>query len=209
MKQKINWKDVQDFYDQNNSYREIRKKFGYSHATIARAVKRGDFIPRTRSDSVKLSRKLKPQIMTQETKDKISVGRKRFLEENPDKVPYLLNHPSKGPSYPEKYFTECLLGSDFKAKFRVSTYELDFANVEKKINLEIDGCQHRLDPRIVIHDIKRNKYLISLGWKIIRVNWSEFKKLNSLEKENLILSIKSDDVKPSLVVSLFGEPDGS
>lgn len=38
-----------------------------------------------------------------EHKKKISESRKQYLIEHPDKVPYLINHHSKGDSYPEKY----------------------------------------------------------------------------------------------------------
>lgn len=45
---------------------------------------------------------------TQETKDKISKARIKYLLEHPDKIPYLLNH-SSNESYPEKYFNELLV----------------------------------------------------------------------------------------------------
>ena len=40
---------------------------------------------------------------------------KKYLMENPDKVPYLLNHSSK-ESYPEKYFTEDILDSPIELR---------------------------------------------------------------------------------------------
>lgn len=46
-----------------------------------------------------------------------------------------------------------------------------------KIDLEIDGDQHHLDPRIVESDERRNAYLTGLGWKIIRIRWSDYQKL--------------------------------
>ena len=53
--------------------------------------------------SIKISNTLKSKEgkkHTEETKRKISEIRKKYLFENPDKVPYLLNHYSKGESYP-------------------------------------------------------------------------------------------------------------
>lgn len=41
--------------------------------------------------------------LTEEHKKKISAGRKKFLNEHPDMVPFKLNHSSK-QSYPERYF---------------------------------------------------------------------------------------------------------
>jgi len=47
--------------------------------------------------------KNKGKKLSDETKQKISKSRKEYLLNNPDKVPYLLNH-SRNESYPEKYF---------------------------------------------------------------------------------------------------------
>lgn len=43
--------------------------------------------------------------ISNETKQKISNSRKKYLNEHPDKVPFKLNHSSK-KSYPEQYFEE-------------------------------------------------------------------------------------------------------
>lgn len=191
MKNHYNWKEIQETYNTGKTWREIRNIFGVSMSSIRKAISRGDFISRNRSDATKLSQQLSPRTHTQETKDKISKARLKFLSENPDKVPYVLNHNSKRLSYAEEYFLNALTDSDFKHRYRVLNYELDFAIPEKKINLEIDGSQHKLDRRIVAHDLKRNELLKSLGWKIIRVYWPEFQKLNQLEKEYKVKSIRN------------------
>ena len=129
--------------------------------------------------------------MTEEIKEKISKSMKKFMEENPDKCPYLQNHYSKGPSYPEKYFSKCF-GNKFQSKFRILNYELDFCDPINKIDIEIDGEQHFSDPRIRDHDKKRNKVLIEMGWSIIRVRWSKFKILNKQDKISVINSIISN-----------------
>jgi len=67
---------------------------------------------------------------------------------------------------------------------------LDFCIPEKRIDIEIDGNQHYLDQRIVKSDIRRNKYLENLGWDIIRINWSQYQKLNNNEKSEYIENIK-------------------
>jgi len=55
-------------------------------------------------------------------------------------------------------------------------------NTFGKINIEIDGDQHYYDNKIVESDIRRNKYLESLGWDIIRIRWSEYKKMDNETK---------------------------
>lgn len=114
-----------------------------------------------------------------ETKRKISEGRIKFLRENPHMVPYKLNHYSKGRSYAEEYWKTILDSNDiiYEEQYQIGPYQLDFALIEQQIDLEIDGDQHHLDPRIVESDKRRNEYLADLGWKIIRVKWSDYKKL--------------------------------
>lgn len=127
----------------------------------------------------KLSENSKKRKHSTETRKKISNARIKYLTENPDMVPYKLNHYSNGPSYPERYWKKILDKANIKyvEQYPIHTYLLDFALVEEKIDIEIDGDQHYLDPRIIESDKRRNEYLKNLGWKIIRVRWSDYKKL--------------------------------
>ena len=145
----INWEDVQEFYNNNHFWVDVLLKFDISSATLAGAVKRGDFKTRGRIKSSLLKSELEPRTHTEETKKKISNARKKYLTDHPEKVPYLLNHSSKGDSYPEKYFEDILSKSELKYEryYRIGLYELDFAFLDKKIDLEIDGNQHEEDER--------------------------------------------------------------
>lgn len=128
----------------------------------------------------KISKSQIGRIQSEETKQKISKSRIQFLSENPEKVPYLLNHYSKGESFPEKYWREILekYNINFISEYRISLYSLDFAIIDKMIDLEIDGEQHYIDNRIIKSNLKRTDYLESLGWNVIRIRWSEYQKLN-------------------------------
>lgn len=124
-----------------------------------------------------------------EHKKKISEGRKKYLNKHPDKVPYLINHHSKGDSYPEKYFKEVFDNEhiEYKQNYYQCGYFLDFAWPEKKIYLEVDGEQHYLDKRIVEHDKVRTQKLLENGWTCIeRVRWSEFKHLSNEKKSEYL-----------------------
>ena len=129
---------------------------------------------------------------TEEEKFKIGAGVKAFLVEHPDMVPYVRNH-SSAESYPEKYFKKlfALEGLNLIYHYRINTYELDFCDLNKKLDIEIDGEQHYLDSRIVESDKKRTEYLENLGWTVFRIRWSEFKKYSENEKAQLIHTIKS------------------
>lgn len=125
-----------------------------------------------------------------ESKKKLSESMKKYLKENPDKVPYLRNHSSK-MSYPEEYFIEVFKKEniDLKYHLQVGLYELDFYNKTVKKYVEIDGSQHYL-PESIIRDEKRTEYLNSLGWKGIRICWSQYQKMTFDEKKKIIEEIK-------------------
>ena len=200
----INWKDVQLFYNNNKTWRDVKYNFNISDRLIAKARKLGLLITRNKSESSILSCKLKPRKHSEETKKKISEIRKKYLQENPDKVPYKLNHSSK-ESYPEKYFTEVFKNEGIKVtkSFHIELYELDFCILDKKIDIEVDGSQHYYDEKIVESDKRRNKFLEDDGWDIIRINWSEYQKFSFDDKKDYISKLKSYinnliDIKPTI-----------
>ena len=150
---------------------------------------------KTLSDGYKSGRLINANLGKQhadEEKKNLSEKRKQFLMKNPDKVPYLLNHHSKGDSYPEKYFKEVFDNEkiEYKQNYYQIGYFLDFAWPDKKIYLEIDGEQHYVDKRIVEHDKVRTENLKNEGWQCIeRIRWSEYQKLNESEKKNYLKMI--------------------
>lgn len=129
---------------------------------------------------------------TEEAKRKISNFRKKFLNENPDKVPYRLSHSSK-ESFPEKYFREWLQKEKIfsEREFQVKRYTLDFAWPEKGIYLEIDGHQHSSES-MISHDKERTEFLNNEGWVCIgRVYWPKFQSLLKDEKELFLENLKN------------------
>jgi len=190
---KHDWKEIQKYYNDGKSFRDLVSKFGVSMTSINNARKRGEFKSRSRSEAAKLAKKLKPQKHSEETKKKISKIRRNFLKENPDKVPYLLNHHSKGMSYPEKYFEKVFRNEniDLVYHFRIGTYQLDFSDPARKIDIEIDGEQHYCDNKIVKSDQRRNKYLEDRGWIVYRVRWSHYVSMDKEIKKLIIKEVRS------------------
>ena len=112
---------------------------------------------------------------SKKTRKLLSINKIKFLKENPDKVPYLLNHSSKGDSFPEKLFEKGLLESNilgWTKKYRFEIYEFDFAFVDLKINIEIDGNTHS-NLKVIKIDKKRDKNSIKNGWIVLRFKASE------------------------------------
>lgn len=122
--------------------------------------------------------------MPQNVKAKISKSMKKYFQNNPEKVYYRLNHSSH-ENYAENYFKEILDSNSIKyvQNFYFHGYYLDFAFEDLKIDLEIDGAQHKNDPKIVERDITRNEVIQNSGWKIIRVFWPLWKCLTEEKKK--------------------------
>ena len=81
------------------------------------------------------------------------------------------------PSYPEHFFMK-VIDSEFEDKnyvreYPFDTFSLDFAWVEKKLCIEIDGDQHQRFQEYKDRDERKNKALHENGWKILRISWKD------------------------------------
>lgn len=115
--------------------------------------------------------------LSEEQKSKISKSRKLYLDNNPGNIPYLLNHSSQ-ESYPEKIFREALERRNiigWTYNHPIKRYSLDFAFIEQKIAVEIDGGTHNL-PEVILKDKLRDETLNRLGWTTIRYTAAQVKK---------------------------------
>ena len=167
-----NWEEIQKIVSKEKlTWRDIQERYGCSSSTLSNARKKGWLVMMGKAEARRLSTTRHPRKTSEETKLKISKARRKFLAENPSKAPYLLNHHSKGPSYPERYFKDVFDNEEVEIiqEYRIKTYSLDFAHLKSKIAIEIDGDQHWLDPRIAKHDIRRDSALKKLGWITFRV----------------------------------------
>jgi hypothetical protein len=100
-----------------------------------------------------IGKAVKGRITSPEVRKKISQARIEFLRKNPDKVPYLLNHKSKGESYPERYFREVLTrhGVSFIQELRVSVYRIDFAIGSN--TMWINQSSHQMKENVCISNL--------------------------------------------------------
>jgi very-short-patch-repair endonuclease len=178
MKNKYDWNAIQNYYDQNHTWRELTEKFGVAQSAILKAIKSGKFkSTRDRSDAQTVSfyKGRRPKL-TQQIKKKISDSRIKYLTEHPDKVPYRINHSSK-KSWPEQVFENALLTcgiTGWKYAYQNGIYEYDFAWIEEKIDVEIDGATHRTE-KVKRIDARRDQFSRSQGWKVVRFDASKVK----------------------------------
>lgn len=112
-----------------------------------------------------------------ETRQKISIAMKRAHEEgrawNIGKSRW-----NNEPSWPEKFFME-VIENEFSDKnyiteFPFHRYAIDFAWVEKKKAIEIDGDQHQRFEEYKIRDAEKDRLLKEVGWEVLRIPWKDF-----------------------------------
>ncbi len=62
-----------------------------------------------------------------------------------------------------------LLGRKFRRQHGIGNYIVDFYCASEKLIIELDGEVHD-HPDQIIYDLRRDKYLKKLGFKILRIN---------------------------------------
>lgn len=175
-------------YDNKENIKKSYLEDGYSIPKLAKKYNIGrdtllyileDWgIKRNLSEASKLAHKLYPESFkhTDEAKAKMRVKRLEFMKNNPEQTAWRLANLS----YPEKLFKEGIknLGLHkkylIKREFPVHPYFIDFAFVNNKVAVEIDGSQH-LEEERKKRDKKKEKLLILNGWKIVRFTENEVK----------------------------------
>ena len=117
------------------------------------------------------------------------------MKENPEQTAWR----TKNLSYPEKLFLEKVYDLCLDKKYSivreysVFPFFIDFAFVNEKVAVEIDGSQHLL-PERKERDDKKDELLKEDGWFILRVSENEVKtNINSVF--NTIISIINDRPK--------------
>lgn len=179
MKRKHNWAELQKEYDSGCSGHDLIRKYKLNWSTIMKAVRRNEFKLRNKADALNVRiKQYGPTVKahSEKTKELISKRRRTFLEENPDKVPYLINHSSK-ESYPEKIFRNALESSGITGwvqSYQNGIYEYDFAFPSIKLDIEIDGGTHNLD-KVKKIDTRRDEWTTSNGWTVYRFTAKEVK----------------------------------
>lgn len=184
---------MQKYFDEGHSMRDVIKKFNSSFCKLYALQNEGKANFRRSKEDVKSIRakKLDGFKHTDQTKKKLSKIRKEWIAKNPDKSPYIISHKSRGETYPEKYFREWLEKENipFQQEYRFKLYAFDFL-VNERVDLEIDGSQHKGDPVIVEHDKKRDKCSLENGFIVYRIDWMNYQKLSQEEKKNFLCELK-------------------
>lgn len=108
------------------------------------------------------------------------VKRIEYLKTNYENTAWA-NRANKIPSFLEKTFIEDFVKQNnldqkysIVSEYSVYPYFLDFAFVDIKLDVELDGrCHFSNGIKRIQHDIDRDQHLINKGWKIYRISYTD------------------------------------
>ena len=187
---------IRDYVENEYSIKEIIAKYNVkSKEYLCKKLLKNKI--RNFSKSAKLAHKKYPQNFkhTEETKNKIRKVRLKFMEEHPEETAWR----KKNMSFPEKCFKKLLEENSIDKKFliyreySVFPYYIDFAFIDIKVAVEIDGSQH-LEEERQQNDRKKDELLTSKGWRVIRFTAFDVIKNSDVVLETLNKFIESNTV---------------
>jgi very-short-patch-repair endonuclease len=121
-------------------------------------------------------RKINNPMFIEENRTKVSIGMKKAHSEgrawNIGKSRW-----NNELSYPEKFFVEVIENEfqdkEYKNEFPIGIYSADFCWPHLKKVIEIDGDQHQRFEEYIERDKRKDEFLTSQGYQILRIVWKE------------------------------------
>jgi len=145
--------------------KETDLRIAKSVKTLKRNIMNGVVIPHNKGK--KLSQKHKDKVS-----ESMKIAHKEGRAHNIG-----MSRWNNEPSYPEKFFMKVIENEfndkNYEREYNVGKYSIDFAWVDSKLCIEIDGEQHERFKAIKERDIKKDMCLINDGWKILRIKWKD------------------------------------
>ena len=148
---------------------------GLTSSTDPRVEKFKQTIKKRYKDGIIIPHQLgKP--LSEETKRKLSESMKRaHLEGRAHNIGE--SRWNNKPSYPESWFIKVIdnefVDKNYKREYPFHGFSLDFAWIDKKKCIEIDGEQHQRFEDIKERDQRKNKCLLENGWQYLRIQWKD------------------------------------
>lgn len=97
----------------------------------------------------------------------------KTLDDLMDNHPYFLLKKCESPIEVEFYVHALYSIQSLKPQIKVGPYRVDFAIPDNKYYIELDGHDFHSSKEQRAYDAKRDRYLLSNGWKVIRFTGSE------------------------------------
>jgi very-short-patch-repair endonuclease len=170
---------------------------GYSNRLVSMILK-----GKCRSPSValKLAHSRYPDIFkhTDITKDKIRKKRFEYLKKRTGKTAWE-KRSRQEPSILEQWFIDEVIKKynlvekyDIVSEYAEFPYFIDFAFINIKLAVELDGPAHFYHGNIRFeHDLKKDRFLLNKGWKVFRIAYNEINEEIISSFLNLLNNISS------------------
>lgn len=194
---------ISDYVDNFLSIRDISKKYNIKSKSYIEKIL-GDKKRNASEGSVAAHIKHPESFKHNEkTKAKLREIRLKYIKEHPENTAWR----QKNISYPERCFINILYQYGFSERhliykeYSVYPYYIDFAFINEKLAVEIDGSQH-LQPERAENDRKKDKLLTDMGWCVLHFTAFEVMKNTGTVVETLGNFLKE---KNSPSVQFFGD----
>lgn len=155
------------------------------------------------------AQKPKREKYSPELREKMSLIKKKFYKENPDK--HIWKRHDKFKSVPCEKVKQWLSSKNiqFIEEYNIPeserSYSIDIAFPDKKIGIEINGNQHyNKDGTLSEYYQKRHDYIESLDWKLYELHFSICFNLNEFEK--LLSNILTGKIKSEFKYEFYIRP---
>jgi len=83
----LDWKEIQAFYDDNHSFRDVQKKYNLPSNRLCRYIKEGYLKTRSATETARIRGKYDNLKVSEETKEKISKGMRKAVLEGRQRTP--------------------------------------------------------------------------------------------------------------------------
>ena len=201
---------INDYVNNFLSYKDLKEKYDIrSNSKIEQLLK--GYV-RDPSERNKLAHQKHPESFKHSdlTKQKMRQARLQYMKEHPENTAWRKSNES----YPEKQFEKFLMENGYSTKYLIEReycmfpYFIDFAFVDLKIAIEIDGSQHLLKDRKQKDELK-DKLLTNNGWKVIRLSENVVKTDWNLIKSTLDKFIDLKEETNYIKVGIIKSPKRS
>lgn len=173
---------INDYVNNNLTHRDLIVKYGANFTALTKILKDVDVDVAAK----KRERGTTFKCHSEETKEKLSKIRKKFLLDNPEKHPWKLN--THFISQPCEYLKKKLEenGIPFTSELtplKNKNYSIDIAFPNEKIGLEINGNQHyKRNGELMPYYKQRKIDIENDGWLLIDIHYSKVYKLDFIDE---------------------------
>lgn len=165
---------IDDYVNEQLSLRDLMAKYNIKSHSYVQKLLEGHVRSASEAGKIAHKRKAANFKLSEKTKEKIRQARLKYMKEHPEDTAWRKRNK---PSYPEQCFINFLQEKEIDKKFLIEReysvfpFYVDFAFVDIKLAIEIDGSQHLQEDRKK-KDEEKDQLLRSQGWSVIRFSES-------------------------------------